>query len=155
KPLRRRKRREQSLRRDKIPDAQGGKYSTRERPDVDHPALPVQSLQRLERLPFIAELAIVVILHDYRSPALGPLQKLQAPGQREDGAGGKLVGWSHEGEAGLRRQPGGIQSFAIHLYRQQTRAGGTQDLPRALVTRVFDGDLIAALDQYPGDQVEG
>src|SRR5215471_18895243 len=62
-PLRGRECPDQALGCDQVANAEGGKNGARKRADVNHPSVPVQTLQRLERLAFVAELTVVIILH--------------------------------------------------------------------------------------------
>ncbi|SST10931.1 Uncharacterised protein [Acinetobacter baumannii] len=74
-----------------VAQAQRREGDLAEGPDVEHPALSVQRGQRRQRRTAVAILAVVVVLDDPTVGALGPLQELQAPRQRQGDAGGVLV----------------------------------------------------------------
>lgn len=74
-----------------VAQAQRREGDLAEGPDVEHPALSVQRGQRRQRRTAVAILAVVVVLDDPTVGALGPLQQLQAPRQRQGDAGGVLV----------------------------------------------------------------
>jgi hypothetical protein len=52
-------------------------------------------------------------------------------------------------------QLGWIQAFAIDRHRQQLGSGGAKHFSCAVILRVFNGYAVAALDEYPGNQIDG
>src|SRR6202041_674508 len=85
-PLRSSKRRHQRLRRDQIPNPQCRKNRSRKRPHINHAPFAVQTLQRLQRLPLITNLAIVITLHHDRIFPPPPIQQRHPPRQRQNRA---------------------------------------------------------------------
>jgi hypothetical protein len=69
----------------------GKQHRLRERAHVDHPAVAVEGLERLDRPPAVAELAVVVVLDDGGVGPVGPLEQGEAPREREHDAERVLV----------------------------------------------------------------
>lgn len=91
KPLGRDERSGQRLRHNQVSDAQSRKHGARECPKVDDAAFGIQPLERLERPAFVVELAVVIVFDNDRVLAPRSFPQFQAPGQRKNGAGRKLM----------------------------------------------------------------
>src|SRR5580704_16970092 len=135
-PLRRCECRYERFGRDQVADAERRKNRTRKRSEVDDASFGIQALQRFKRLSLVAEFAIVIVLHHDRVFASGPIEQREAPSERKNRAGGKLVRGCYEGDAGILRQLGGIQAVAINWHRLQARSCGAKYFPGALVLRI-------------------
>jgi len=101
-PLGGKKSAHQALGRDDVADAKRGKDGAREGTDVDDAAFLVESLEGFERLAVVAKLAVVVVFDNDGVATLGPIEKSQAPGERQYHAGGELVRRCDEGKASIR-----------------------------------------------------
>jgi len=102
---------------DEVADAQGGENGAREGAEIGDPAFGVEALQGLERAAFVVEFAIVVVFDDDGVFAAGPFEQSEAAGEGKNGAGGELVRWGYEDQAGLLGEFGGIEAVAIDRNR--------------------------------------
>src|SRR5260370_5669443 len=153
-PFARCERGNQRLGSDQVTDAKRGKDRPREGPDVDDASFGLQALQGLQRVSFVTELAIIVVLNYHRVLAPIPFEERLTPGERKNRAGWKLVRWRYEGYPSILRQLGWSQAVAINWHRQQAAPRGSKYLPRSLIARILDGDTIAAIYPHPRNQIQ-
>jgi hypothetical protein len=80
--------RKQRRRRHDPPDPQPRRERLRHGPEVEHPPVGVERLERVEGEPRPAVLGVVVVLDDPRAGAARPFQQRDAPRQRQHGPTG-------------------------------------------------------------------
>ena len=147
----------QSRRNHQIGDAQGGKEHLREGTEIDHP-IGIQALQRRQRPPRIAELAVVVILQD---PGVGfarPVEQLQSARQRHHHPQRILMRGRHHRQTGLGRPLPSLfdrQALAVHRQGNLADAGGDNRSGQTVIARRLQPDLVAGIGQNAQGQIEG
>src|ERR1017187_8179236 len=48
-----------------------------------------------------------------------------------------------------------VQAVAVDRYRKQPGSGGAEHFSRAVILRIFNGYAVAALDEDPGNKIDG
>ena len=139
-----------------IAETQSGKEHLVERPDVDHAAMTIESVQRRHRTAAVAIFAVVVVLDQHGRGAPGPVEEGQATLEAHRHAEGTLVG-GREIDQPRRRVGGGRhhRPVGVDADRHHRGAGGGEDRRGARIARVFDPRTIAGIEQEPADEVEG
>jgi hypothetical protein len=100
------------------------------------------------------ELAIMVIFNDHCIPTAGPCEELDAPGERKNDSGWKLVRRGYEDQFCVLRKSSGIQALTINGDRQQSGTGGAKHFSYSRIVRVFDCYAITALDKHSSNEIE-
>src|SRR6266568_1194942 len=154
-PFRRRERGCERFGHDHVADAKSGKDRTRERAHIDGPPIHVEPLKRLQWPSTVVEFSVVVVLDNHRIPALSPFDQGKASIKSKNRTCWKLMRWCHKDGLGSTREFRRIHTLPIDRHRHQASASSTKDLFGSLVLRVFDCYRIAAVDKYPGDQIQG
>ena len=143
--------RDERFGRDEVADTQRGKDGTGKCAEVDDAAFRIETLQRFERLPFVAKFAVVIVFDDDGVFALGPSEEREAAREGENRAGGELVRGSDESDAGGVWEFRGIEAVTIYRDREEAGSGGAKNFASALILRILDGDWIVALDEDARD----
>lgn len=107
--------------------------------------LRVQTLERSDRRPVVAEIAVVVVLHDHSGGAPGPFEQLPAPLGGVRDAGGELVGRGrdHGAHAGARQRSDGHPSV-VERQRDRRQTGGREQRGVLRASGVLDSDRYGA-----------
>ena len=143
----------QRPRRHQEPDAQRRQQRLGEGADVDHAAVAVEALQRLDGLVGPAVLAVVVVLDDHRVVLDRPAQERGPARHRQRDAGRELVGRRHVDQPRIVRESVDDQALGVHRYAVQCGAVALEEPVHRGVAGVLDGDDRAGLHQHPADQV--
>ena len=127
-----------------------------ERADVEHPAIRIHGLQRIDRPLAIAEFAVVVVLHDPGTVLPGPLQQFHPPGHGQHTAQRKLVRRRHVGQphSVTTGQPGRVQPLGVHRHGEQPGPNGLETLAGHRITRLLEDKRISGLQQQPRTKVQ-
>src|SRR5262245_9675805 len=144
---------------DEPAQAQAREQDLRERADVDDDSAAVDRFERQGRRATVVEAAVEPVLYDRHLMAGRRLQ--EAPCRfRRHREPGRIVRARLAIEE-LRRvalqeplEQVGAGSGAVPRHAQELRAERPEDLHRARVRRLLDGDEVARIDQRAGDQVE-
>ncbi len=112
------------------PRREHGQHRFGEGPDVQHAAVAVQALQRIQWPAGEPELAVVVVLDDHRVPASGPVQDRRPPGQRHRRAERELVRRRGVDQPGRGRDGGHVDALSIHRYADHPGAQRSEQRPR-------------------------
>jgi hypothetical protein len=145
---------DQRLGHNQVADAESRKHSAGECSEIDDASFRVEALQGLERAAFIMELTVMVVFDNNCVLASGPIQERNAPRERQNGTGWKLVRRGHKDQASLFGEPGWIQAVAVDWDGEQVSAGGAKNFARAVVMWILDGYTVAAFYQHTGDEIQ-
>ena len=144
----------QRRRRDQVAGAQRGEQGLGEGADVDHPAVLVEAVQRVQRALHEPELAVVVVLDD-RGVVPGGVRQQRVPaGQRQRRTERELVRGRGEHQPAAPRQQVDDQALVVDRHRHDRRAVGGEQVAGERVAGVLDGHHVARLQQHPRDQVQ-
>src|SRR5260370_8599822 len=129
--------------RDKVLDEGGGsddrarlkrrKQNLAERADVDHPRGMVEALERCYGFAVVAILAVIVVLDNPGSRALGPLKQLKTTGSAHRRSEWILVRWRNVSGTRLATPLDAksyIQPILINGNRYQTASRRSEHVPR-------------------------
>src|SRR5258708_5819855 len=114
-----------------------------------------EPLKRLQWPSTVVEFSVIVVLDNHRISALSPFDQGKASIKRKNRTCWKLMRWRHKDDLGPTGEFRRIHTLPIDRHRHQASASGAKDLFGPMVLRVFDCYRIAAVDKYPGDQIEG
>ncbi|MCY1215700.1 hypothetical protein D9M72_275530 [compost metagenome] len=126
----------------------------REGAEVDHAAMPVQGLQRVQRLAAIAEFAVVVVFQDHRVAARRPVQQRLAPRQAHRHAQRRLVRGGDIDQRGIVRQCVHRQPFAIDRHWHHPCAQPLEQRTRHRVAGILHRHHGVGPEHQPGQQVD-
>src|SRR5260370_21316230 len=118
---------------DDIGDRQRRKQDLAERTDVDHPRGMVEALQRCYGFAVVAILAVIVVLDNPGSRALGPLKQLKTTGSAHRRSEWILVRWRNVSGTRLATPLDAksyIQPILINGNSYQTASRPTAHVPR-------------------------
>src|SRR5258708_16493376 len=117
-----------------------------------------QTLQRSERTPTIAELAVIVILQDPGASTLGPIEQGEPPCQAHGDAQGILMRWRHVDQMDLLTQPFAclnMETFLIERDGDNPCTDFQKCCLRSQVTRIFYPDHIILFEQGSSRDIDG
>ncbi|PSQ68220.1 MAG: hypothetical protein BRD26_08840, partial [Bacteroidetes bacterium QH_1_64_81] len=152
------KRLDQRLGHHEVAEAESGEQHLAKGADVDDPARVVEPLEGGDGTPFVAVLAVVVVLQNPRLRAFGPVQQRQSPGQAHRHAEGILVRWGHVGQARLRRVRAGPvegKAFVVERDGNRLRPGPAKGALGPRIARIFDPGAVAGIKQHVGRERDG
>lgn len=147
--------RDQRLRHDQVGQRQARVDDLREGAGVQHAVLPVQALQRRQRMPGIAVLAVVIVLDDPGLRILGPREQLEAARHAHRIAQRRLVRGRDDRQLRIGRAApavGDAQAVRVDRDRDHALAGALQHLARRRKARLFHPRAIVSRQQRARDQ---
>src|SRR5260370_26031934 len=118
----------------------------------------IQTLQRSERTPTIAECAVRITVQDPSAYTLGPIEQREPPCQAHGDAQGILMRWRHVDQMGLLAEPFAclnMESFLIERDCDNSGANFQECRLRSQVTRTFYPDNIIRSEQDPCGRIVG
>src|SRR5262245_30078876 len=144
---------------DEPAQAQAREQDLRERADVDDDAAAVHRLERQGRRAAVVQATVEAVFDDRQLMARRRIQP--RPGPLASGRGdGRIVGArltiKELGGVALQEPLEEVGAWAggVPRHAQELRPERPEDLHRARVRRLLDGDEVAGIDQRAGDQVE-
>ena len=148
---------DQPRRTDQVADPERREQGLGKTAHIEHPAAAVQGLHRRQCPLGIAELAVVIVLHDPAPLLLRAVEQFQPAVEAHGDAEGMLVRRRDEDQPGTRMalpcvfeiEPVPVDRHVLHVRAEQAHG-----IPNGDVARVFTPDNRAALDQRQGDQHE-